>query len=337
MKTKKMSTSSLIVLGIILLIAFLAPLFINNSYIRGMLFEMFIFAALGSAWNIIGGFARQTSWASGSFFSVGAYAAMILFIQLQISPWIGLFVGIIISIILALIIGVPTLRLRGVYFAIATIACEGTVTQIWKNLEIAGKSNGITLPNTTGINDFSKMIFGSEIPFYYIGLVWLLIVVGICVWVNRSKLGYYLKSIRDDEDAAIAMGLRTHRIKLIALIISSVLMAITGVFFAFKYKTVNPNLVATHDVSVKIAICAIIGGMGTITGPIIGGIAVVGLFELANAYLGTLGGGGAGYLVYGLMMILVVIFRPQGLISFGKPIKNKILSLFGRKKEVDSL
>jgi branched-chain amino acid transport system permease protein len=317
---------------IMLLLAFTVPIYIKDIYLRRMLFEIYIYAALGSAWNILGGFARQISWASGTFFSVGAYTAMVLFIHRQISPWIGLFGGIAISIVLAIIIGVPTLRLRGVYFAIATIACEGTITQIWKNLDLVGRNNGITLPKSSGTS-FADMSFGSDLPFYYISLIWMLVTVVIAIWINRSRLGYYLKSIRDDEDAAIAMGLRTHRIKLITLVISAVLMAITGAFYAFKLRSVNPSMVATHDISVKIAICAIIGGIGTISGPVLGAFAVVALFELVNAYLATLGGGGAGYLVYGLMMMLVVIFRPRGLISLWEPIKKV---LFGRKKEVVS-
>ncbi len=332
---KKIPVSTIILLVVCIGLAAVLPAFIKSSYYRRMIFEMFIYAALGSAWNIIGGFARQTSWASGSFFSAGAYAAMIMFVHWQITPWAGMFVGVLIAIFLALVIGLPTLRLRGVYFAIATISCEGIVTQIWKNLKLAGKSNGITLPNVTGVNSVSKMIFTSELPYYYIALVWLIVVVAICVYITKSKLGYYLNAIRDDEDAAIAMGMKTQRIKLAALVISSVLMAVTGVFFAFRNRTVNPNLVATHDVSVKIAITAIIGGMGTIAGPVLGGVIVVGLFELANNVLGTIGGGAAGYLVYGLMMMVVVVAKPEGLISILEKLYRKVVSL-ASKKEVSA-
>ncbi|MGI6037541.1 MAG: branched-chain amino acid ABC transporter permease [Limnochordia bacterium] len=292
------------------------PLLRPSDYIMRVMVEVFFFGALGTAWNILGGFGQQISWASASFFATGAYTSMLMYLRLGgVSPWISIWVGMALAVLLAIIIGIPCFRLRGVYFAIATIACASIVRQLLLYFRgFTGGSLGLAFQVRTQ-ESFVDLFFVSDVPYYYITLFWMLITVGVTIGINRSRLGYYLKAIREDDIAAESLGIRAHRMKLLAFIISSMLMAATGTFYAFKVGYIDPFLVASHDMSVRIGITAILGGMGTIWGPVLGAFVAVPLLELSNYFLSDFGGGGAGYAMYGLLIVLVVLYRPNGLIS----------------------
>ena len=322
------SKKHLIRIAIFCAIIILLPIFVKDDYVIRILTEIFFFAALGEAWNIIGGFAGQTSWASDSFFVCGGFAALILFVDYGISPWIGMWVGAAITVVLALIIGLPTLRLRGVYFAIATISCSTIFRQILLNMKITNGSVGRTLMNMSHELDFLSLNFPSNQYFYYIAFVWMLVVVAITAIIKNTYLGYYLRAISCDEDAANAMGMKTYKTKVMAFIISAILISISGSFYAFKVAFVNPNSMGSHDMAVRIAVVAIIGGMGTVWGPVLGAFIGVFVYEMASLHLAHLGGGGAGYAIYGLAIVLIVLLRPNGLISLGEPIKKFLVSKF---------
>lgn len=309
----------------LLLIAVLLPWISPNPYITRVLMEVFFFAAMGNAWNIIGGFGRQTSWASATFFSVGAYTSIIMFTKGGgISPWISAIIGMALAALLAVIIGLPCFRLRGVFFSIATIACATIFRQLLVNFEgFTGGSLGITLGVRMG-DSLWNLNFLSDTPFYYIALIWMIISVGIVIFIERNKLGYYLRAICEDQDAAEALGIRSSHVKLKAFVISCMMLAFTGTLYAFKVGFIDPNVVASHDMSIRVGIVAILGGMGRKWGPVLGALISVPLLEISNAYLQNVGGGGLGWAVYGLIIILVVLFRPNGLISIGDDIVAKI-------------
>ncbi len=293
----------------------LVPLFIKKSYIQRVFIEVFFFAAMGSAWNILGGFAKQTSWASPAFFCIGAYSALLMDKNFGLSPWISIILGIILAGVLAIVIGLPTLKLRGVFFSIATISCTSIVRQILFNTpNLTGGAQGLTLKMSSG-NDLWRLRFDSEIPFFYISLIWMMLVVLIAAMLSKSRLGWYLKAIREDEDAAQSLGIRTYHMKLRAFVISAMLLAVTGAFYSFKIGYIDPNSSASHDLAVRIAVTAILGGMGTIWGPVLGAFICVPMLEISNYYLSDFGGGGAGFAIYGLAMVLVVLLRPNGIIS----------------------
>lgn len=293
------------------------PVIIKSDYLIRVLIEVFFFAALGTAWNILGGFGRQISWASSSFFAVGGYTSMLFFLKMGgLTPWVTIFIGMFLSAILAIIIGLPCFRLRGVFFAIATIASAAIVRQLLLYFKsFTGGAMGLAFKIRTG-NSLIKLAFESERAYYYVALVWMMISILITISINRSKLGYYLKAIREDEDAAESLGVRAGRMKLLAFIISAMMLSATGTLYAFKVGYIDPFMVASHDMSVRIGITAILGGMGTIWGPTVGAFLSVPMLELSNKYLSNLGHGGAGFAMYGLVIILVVLFRPNGIISF---------------------
>lgn len=311
------------ILFIIICIAF--PFGVSNQYLIRVLMEVFFFAAMGNAWNIIGGFGRQTSWASATFFSVGAYTSIILYTRYGgISPWLSVFLGMALAAALGVLIGLPCFRLRGVFFSIATIACATIFRQLMIYFEgFTGGSLGIAFKIRKG-NSLWKLHFDSDIPFYFVALAWMLITVLIVVYIERHKLGYYLKAICEDQDAAESLGINASNIKLQAFIISCMILAFTGTLYVFKTGFADPNTLASHDMSIRIGIVAILGGMGTVWGPTLGALISVPLLELSNAYLQGLGGGGAGWALYGLLIVLMVLFRPNGVISIAEDLKELI-------------
>ncbi|MDL2324709.1 branched-chain amino acid ABC transporter permease [Ruminococcaceae bacterium OttesenSCG-928-A16] len=325
------ATKHPIAIGFIVLCMAL-PLIITRGYLLRVFIEVFFFAAMGTAWNILGGFGRQTSWASPAFFCIGAYTAMLLNTNFGTSPWVSIFIGVAIAIVLAIAIGAPTLKLRGVFFSIATISCTSIIRQLIFNFaSLTGGAQGVSLKMSSG-NNFWQLRFDSEVPFYYIAFIWMLIIVLITAIISKTKLGYYLRAIREDEDAAQSLGVRTHRMKLIAFIISAVLLSVTGAFYSFKIGYIDPNSVASHDLAIRIAVTAILGGMGTIWGPVLGAFICVPMLEVSNYYLSNFGGGGAGFAMYGLAMVLVVLFRPNGVISLFEGLQKRFESRKANKQ-----
>jgi len=310
------------------------PAVVPSQYVIRVLMEVFFFAAMGNAWNIIGGFGRQTSWASSTFFAVGAYTSIILYTRCgEVSPWISVGLGMLLAALLAIIIGLPCFRLRGVFFSIATIACATIFRQFLIYFEkFTGGSLGIAFKIRKG-NSLWKLHFASDIPFYYISLAWMLVTVIIVIYIERHKLGYYLRAICEDQDAAESLGIKSSQVKLQAFIISSMMLAFTGVLYVFKTGFVDPNTVASHDMAIRIGLVAILGGMGTKWGPTLGALISVPLLELSNAYLQHLGGGGAGWALYGLLIVIMVLFRPNGVISLWDDLRDKV----GKKQPVEEV
>ena len=294
----------------------------SRYYIRvGM--DILFFTAMGNAWNIIGGYGRQTSWASATFLAIGAYTTILLFVgppdqvSLQISPLISMWLGVALAVLVAAIIGIPCFRLRGVYFAIATIAC----TTIFRQLliyfaEFTGGNLGIPYPHQPHTRAF-HLIFTDFLfrPYYYIALVWMIITTIIVILIERNRLGYYLRTICEDQDAAESLGIESSRVKLQAFMLSAAMLSITGSLYVCMLRMVDPLTFASHNMSVRIAIVAILGGMGHRFGPLLGALVTIPLLEVSNAYLAHIGHGGAHWVLYGLLIVLIVLFRPNGIVS----------------------
>lgn len=320
-----------IVAVILFILFFTIPLFLKNNYLLSILVQIFLFAALGSSWNIIGGFARQISWAHASFFLVGAYTGMLMFQYLKISPWISVFIGVVLSIIFAIFIGAPSFRLRGTYFSLATIA----VGQMIRELVVyfagfTGGNNGIVI--SSKYKGFAVMRWNQETPYYYIFLILLILILGVVYVVDRGRLGYYLKAIREDQDAAESLGIRSSKVKMNALIISAACTSVLGTFYAFKMSYVDPTMVGSFDLAVKIGVIAIVGGIGTFWGPLLGAIVIIPLMEACNAFLPATWSG-ASLALYGLILMLIVIFKPEGFWSIVTDVKAN----FTKKKALTQL
>ena len=277
---------------------------------QNLLITTFYYAYLAQAWNVLGGYAGQLSLGHAAFFSIGAYTSAILAIHLGISPWFGMFVGAFLAVLLSLGIGYLGFRfgLRGFYFVLLTVASAEICRLIALHVPILGGYTGLFINFTPNPRQFQ---FQGKIPYYFVSLGFVA-AASLVVWlIQRSKLGAYLLAIRDDEDASEALGVDTFRYKMLAYAVSAALTAFGGTFYAYYQFYLQPNTVLNLNHSVDIMIRAIVGGTGTILGPILGSL----LLELLGEFSRTFFAGGVAGLnvaIYGVLLIVVVLFLPRG-------------------------
>lgn len=309
-KNKRVINTCIIIAVLIVLAVF--PLLFTSNYILTLGINFCIFAAMGLAWNIVGGYAEQISWCHASFVAIGAYSSYLLYNLYGITPWIGIMVGVCISIVAATVIGLVSFRLRGPFFSLCTIAFGEIVrVLLLYRKDLTKGANGLVV--TFKQDSLLNLTFTNYAPYYYILLILLVLVVIVSWGVKRSKMGYYLNAIKADEDAAQSLGIDTYSIKLVAFIVSAALTTMVGGVFAFFMNYIDPASFAGLHLSIKIGTMAILGGLGTLSGPLIGAIILVPLSEVSNMMLGS---SGSGMLLYGLLMIIIILFRPGGVRSF---------------------
>lgn len=297
----------------LVLLVFLAafPSLTSNSYVIHLLILMLFFAVLSEAWNILGGYTGQFSVGHAALFGVGAYTSTILFINWKTSPWLGMFVGAGFTVILAVITGFLCFRLRGPFFSLATIAFAEVSRLLFLDLgSLTGGTSGLLVPllGDSPIN----FQFLDRRPYYYIIFIMLLGTVYVTYRLRNSKRGLRLMAIREDEDAAQSSGINILRHKLIALAISAFITAMAGTFYAQYILFIHPDSTMSVDFSIQIALPAIVGGMGTISGPVIGAFMLTPISEFTRALLG---GGYAGVylIIYGSVLILTMLLVPGGI------------------------
>lgn len=313
--TKKLNTNirgvaGKAVLAALAVLVLIFPTMVSNYYVS-LICSCFLFACFAVAWNLIGGYGAQISWCHSAFVAMGAYSNFIFASNFGTSPWLTMPLAALISYLLATLIGYGTFRLRGPYFSIATIAfAEACRLSINYFKDITKGSAGIYV--TYRGQSFWDMTFRNDIPFYYISLALLLVIIGISYLFTQSKTGKYLGAIKGDEDAAKSLGIETFKVKLTAFQLSAVLCALAGSVYASYMTYISPSAICGFDMSIKIGVIAIVGGVGTLFGPVLGAFVVVPLIEATSKLLGSAGG---SQLLYGLLLILIVIFRPKGLIS----------------------
>ncbi|MBI4571996.1 MAG: branched-chain amino acid ABC transporter permease [candidate division NC10 bacterium] len=285
------------------------PFWIPSTW-QNLLITTFYYAYLGQAWNILGGYAGQLSLGHAAFFAIGAYTSAVLASQYGLSPWLGMFVGAGLAALLSLGIGYLGFRfgLRGFYFILLTLAAAEICRLIALHLPILGGYTGLFINFTPNPWQFQ---FQGKIPYYFIALGFLCLACGIVWLVQRSKLGSYLVAIREDEDASEALGVNTFRYKMIAYALSAALTAPGGTFYAYFQFYLQPNTVLHINHSVDIMIRPIVGGMGTILGPVLGSFLLELLGEFSRTYFAA-GVAGLNVVIYGVLLIIVVLFLPRG-------------------------
>jgi branched-chain amino acid transport system permease protein len=285
------------------------PFWIPSDW-QNLLISTFYYAYLGQAWNILGGYAGQLSLGHAAFFGIGAYTSAVLAIHLGISPWLGMLAGAVFAGMLSLGVGYLGFRfgLRGFYFILLTLAAAEICRLIALHLPILGGYTGLFITFTPNPWQFQ---FRGKIPYYFIALGFLCAACGIVWQLQRSKLGTYLVAIREDEDASEALGVDTFRYKMIAYAVSAALTALGGTFYAYFQFYLQPNTVLHINHSVDIMIRPIVGGSGTILGPVLGSILLELLGEFSRTYFAA-GIAGLNVVIYGLLLIIVVLFLPRG-------------------------
>ncbi|HEY7239666.1 MAG TPA: branched-chain amino acid ABC transporter permease [Burkholderiales bacterium] len=297
-------------------LAGLAPVFVDDAFLLDTLVLILVWGCAAGAWNIAGGYAGQISLGHSAFFGLGAYAAALCGVRWNISPWYGLAIGAAVATAAGTVIGFLSNRLRGPYFVIATIAVSQVLllgAARWRGF--TSGSEGIPVPFRAG--------------FWTLGIadkriwVWIVLALALAVYLSqlyleRSRRGFQLAAVREDEDAALSLGVRARRLKVAAIAASAAFTAVCGGLWAQYVGFVDPLYVFSVDLSVRFALAAIIGGLGTALGPFLGSVLVTTVETWLRAEFGGLGSHLVGlYLIlYGIALIVMVRYAPQGIVGW---------------------
>jgi branched-chain amino acid transport system permease protein len=278
------------------------PWFIRNNYQLQVLFRITLFAALGLAWNLVGGYAGQLSLGHVAFFGIGAYG-LALFTALSIPVWISVVLAAMVATLFAALIGAIAFRLRGPYFTLSTIAFGEVLRLAATNLNVTGGAIGLTMPALFVGRTFWRS--------YYLASVALVVIAFLTnYWTSRSRFGYYLMAIREDEDTAGAVGINTTLCKLQALLMSAFLTALAGALYGSAFQFIVPDSILTLEISIQIAIITMLGGAGTLLGPIVGAVLLLSASEAFKNQFKE-----SHLLIYGILIIVVVLFMPEGIVG----------------------
>ncbi|HMF89164.1 MAG TPA: branched-chain amino acid ABC transporter permease [Candidatus Angelobacter sp.] len=288
----------------------LVPVFVHNDYLMQVFFRIILFAALGLAWNLVGGYAGQLSLGHVAFFGVGAYG-LAMFTARGVPVWISIFLAAAAATGFAAVIGLIVFRLRGPYFTLSTIAFAEVLRLGAANLTATGGAIGLSTPALFRPRTFFETHLLSTVQQFYLAAVTL---AAVCFVINyatsKSRPGYYLMAIREDEETAAAVGISTAGYKLRALLISAFLTALGGALYGSAFQYIVPDSALSIEISVQMAIITMLGGAGTLLGPVIGAILLLGASEVFKNRFQE-----SHLLIYGILIVVVVLFLPEGIVG----------------------
>ena len=314
----KTMTVGLVVLALLLIF----PMVVTQIFPLQIMILVFMYAMLGVAWNIMGGYAGMFSFGQAAFFGIGAYTSSFLLMTFHVNPWIGLIAGGVVAALVAAAIGYPCSNLRGHYFAIASIAFAEIVRVHFNNWTLVNAAEGISLPMLD--ESFTNFMFhSSKAPYYYIMLAFLILALIVCYFVATSKMGYYFRAIKESHDVAEVLGVNVVRYRLIAIMISAFLSAMAGTFYAQYVLYIDPESVMLLAISVQIVLLSMLGGAGSVMGPVIGAAVLIPIAEVTRVWLGHRGTG-VDMLIYGFLITIISVYQPQGVWGLLSRIGNKI-------------
>lgn len=286
-----------IALAVLIAVALAAVPWLGNDVAIQFGVNALLLATLAQAWNILGGFTGYVSFGNSVFYGLGTYGTAIAMVQFSLPFSIGLMIGAVLAMICAALVGIPILRLRGPYFAIATLGLNGAMAAIVSNLPIAGANNGLVLPLTR-----------ADAMFYELALGLLVLCTLTVLWIASSRYGMGLIAIREDEDAAGTMGVNATLYKVTALVLASLFTAIAGGIHAYWSTFVDPASAFDTTLNVRMVIMCVFGGPGTVFGPVIGSFILSVVYEVLASEISK-----AAVLLFGLVIVLSVVFMPKGL------------------------
>ncbi|HEY4541717.1 MAG TPA: branched-chain amino acid ABC transporter permease [Noviherbaspirillum sp.] len=295
--------------------AVLLPLIVSSPSHQNVAILILMAAQMGVAWNIVGGYAGQVSLGHVAFYGLGAYTSTMLITLLGINPWLAMIAGGLLASAISLGIGWSCFRLKGHYFTMATIAVAEIMQIVFTNWELAGSAVGLTLPMDS--EGWGAFVFSSKVPYYYIALGLLLLTLLANYLIEKSYLGYYFRAIKDEPDAARSLGVNLSRYKQVAFAVSSFFTALGGSLYAQKELYIDPASVLGTHVSIEMALVSILGGIGTLFGPLIGAGVLTVIDEGTRALFGG-SGRGTDLIVYAGLIIVIAVYYPTGVMGWVK-------------------
>jgi len=313
-----------LVIGALVAIVYPIPLQIQGTtYYQTVGFLVLLNAMLGLGWNVIGGWAGQFDFGPQVFFAVGAYTAALLSVKLGVDAWLGLPVAAAVAAAICAVLTYPLTRLRGHYFAIATVAIWMIAQPIGATWEYIGAAQGLFIPMKTHGNMVASALslqFSGRtkaLGYYYAALALFAVTLALMAWVERSKLGFYFRAVRDDQEAAEGIGIDSRLYKVIARSITAAVFGAAGVLYAFWALSVFPEQVLELNWSTLPIMATVVGGIGRLWGPVLGAFILVPIAQIMSTTLGAgpLAGRGIDLIVYGLIIVVIAAFRPTGLLS----------------------
>lgn len=307
---------ALVLLGLLLAVMLVAPLLVD-PYILSILILILYFAYTGQAWNVMMGFAGQLSLGHSLYVGLGAYTAAALYVQFGIGPWAGVWLAIAVSVAFGLVIGFLAFRfgIGGVYFALLTIAFAEFTRIGFDHFDFVNGSGGLFLPvEQYSVND-PLNLRGAPVMFYYILLTLTALAFVFCRWLLTGRIGYYWLAIREEPEAAQTLGINIFRYKMIAVAISAGMTSLSGVFFAFYYNNLFPEQIFNISRSIELILGPIIGGIGSLFGPILGAFVLTLLAEIVTEIMYALGYEipGIKQVFYGICLLVVIVYLPHGI------------------------
>lgn len=311
-------------IGALVALVYPIPLQIQGTtYYQTVGFLILLNAMLGLGWNVIGGWAGQFDFGPQVFFAVGAYTAALLYVKLGIDAWLGLPVAAAVAAAICAVLTYPLTRLRGHYFAIATVAIWMIAQPIGATWEYIGAAQGLFIPMKTHGNVVASALSlqftgrTKALGYYYAALALFAVTLALMAWVERSKLGFYFRAVRDDQEAAEGIGIDSRLYKVIARSITAAVFGAAGVLYAFWALSVFPEQVLELNWSTLPIMATVVGGIGRLWGPVLGAFILVPIAQIMSTTLGAgpLAGRGIDLIVYGLIIVVIAAFRPTGLLS----------------------
>jgi branched-chain amino acid transport system permease protein len=299
----------------------LLPVVYSAPYQHNIAVLICLTALMATGWNLLGGFTGQISLGHALFFGIGAYTTAVGGVEFGLNPWLGMLLGAVIALLISFVVGLPVFRLRGHYFSIATIAIGEIALLIFLNWSFVGAARGVSIPIKD--DSFLQLQFSGQQKweYYYVSASLLFIAIIATAVVVKSRVGHYLIAIREDQDAAASVGIPVARYKQLALSFSAIVVAIAGGFFAQYVLFVDPESALGLTISIQITIAAVLGGVRSLWGPVLGATILISLTETARLYLGGTGEA-LNLVVYGLLVMVIAAFEPNGLIGLGGRVKR---------------
>ncbi|MBR2699480.1 MAG: branched-chain amino acid ABC transporter permease [Clostridia bacterium] len=306
-------------LGLLLLVFVLIPVFVKSPYILNIFVLVFYMSTLSMAWNLLGGMTGQNSLGHAAYMGLGAYASCLLITKAGANPWLSAIFGMIVVGLVAGVIFYPCFILRGPYFTLVSIAFGEAMRQFIINSTFFGRASGVGLP--FGRDSWLDFRFGSKVPYYYVGLAMVLLIYLLMKKIERSRMGYALRTIREDEDAAAAIGINPTKYKIMAVVVSAMVAALVGFFYASYIRYIDPDLMVQAK-STESVLPAVVGGAAYVEGPLVGGLIMIPLSEFLRAKYSALLPG-INMLLYAIALLAVIRFRPTGILGWYMHSKTK--------------